>query len=271
MEPPFRLRRISGLDFLESALGRREGARLIVTTRRGGLSFDRGDLNLSFGTNDGRDLVNANRAKVFGALGIFPARFAGLRQKHSTKIVYLDESNIEKAAKWDLEGDALITRNPGFWLSISIGDCLAVALYNSRRKVLALAHAGWAGTAGRIVELVLKRMKDEFECLPGETWAALSPCIHRSHYQVDGPVFEVFAGNWNDWEHFFADRNAGRGYLDLPAANMSLLVEGGIPREQILDFGLCTYSLPALFSSHRREGAVSGRMLVLASMTETAN
>ncbi len=63
-----------------------------------------------------------------------------------------------------------------------------------------------------------------------------------------------------------SDCRDGRGYLDIPSANRNLLLEAGVPPEQISDFGLCTAALPALFFSHRRDGLPSGRMMVLACL-----
>jgi YfiH family protein len=265
MRAPFKLHRYNRIDVLESRFGGRDGARLLVTTRRGGVSFGRGDLNLSFGSKDAREMVLENRSNFFGALGILPSQVAGLKQRHSARVVSVDEKSLRKVADRELEGDALVTEMSGVWLSISVGDCLAVVVFDPVRRVLAASHAGWAGTAARVVEATLRRMEEGYGCRPADLRAALSPCIRSPHYQVDEPVFKRFSENWPCWESYVDDRRAGRGHLDLAAANRSLLLDFGVPEGSIIDFGLCTYSLSALFSSHRREGAFSGRMLVLAA------
>jgi YfiH family protein len=267
MDLPFRLRRSGRIDVLEGRLGGCDGARMLVTTRRGGASFSRGDLNLSFGSGDAREVVSENRRRLFGALGIPPSRVAGLKQRHSARVITVDERILPKAVARELEGDALVTEIPGIWLSISVGDCLAAVIFDPVRRVLAISHAGWSGTAARVVEATLSRMEEAYGCRPADLRAALGPCVGTPHYEVDEPVFERLRENWTGWEGFVCDCREGKGYLDLAAANRSLLLDSGVPEGNITDFGLCTYSLSALFSSHRREGASSGRMLVLATFS----
>lgn len=267
---PFRLKRFGGLDVFAVELGHQDlgaRARFLVSTRRGGVSFDRADLNISFAVGDDVEAVIKNRNSLFKAIGITGSRVAGLRQRHSADVVEVSESNIEQLAKRKLEGDALISNTPGQWLSVSIGDCLAVFLFDPVRKAVALFHAGWAGTARRIAEVTIRRMESAYGCRPADMFAIFSPCIRPASYEVDEPVFDLFRKEWQGWERFIRDRKETRGYLDLPAANRWLLEARGIPSARILDFGLCTRSLSALFFSHRREGDSAGRMFALASLS----
>ena len=265
MRLPFRVRRVGDLDLLSCRFGPEGEAEMIVTTRRGGFSFGRRDLNLSRGTGDGADDVSRNRGKLLSALGLAPAGVAGLRQRHSDVVVEADESSWNRLAGRELDGDGLVTRMTGRWLSVGVGDCLPVALFDPARRVIALLHAGWAGTANRIVEAALRKVVGEFGSRPADLHAVLGPCIRPSAYQVDGPVLERFGRRWRGWRRFVCDGDGGRAYLDLAGANRGLLLEGGVPRGQIADFGLCTHALAALFFSHRRDGLPSGRMLALAA------
>jgi polyphenol oxidase len=130
-----------------------------------------------------------------------------------------------------------------------------------------MVHAGWRGTVQRIAAAAVERMRVDFGCKPGDLWVALGPAIGPSAYEVDSPVFEAFEGEgWADWERFILDRRGDRGYLDLFAANRSVLGDCGVPGEQIVEFGLCTHTLSALFFSHRRDGLPGGRMFALGCM-----
>ena len=152
--PPFLMKRSGRIDYLETTLS--GGCRVVVTTRRGGVSFGRGDLNLSFGTNDDRPAVAQNRDRLFMAIGCADVRAAVLRQRHSSKIVVIDEDTWDQAADGRIEGDSMITALPGRWLGVSVGDCLAVVIFDPVRRILAAVHAGWAGTALRNTQAALQ-------------------------------------------------------------------------------------------------------------------
>ncbi|HUX07605.1 MAG TPA: peptidoglycan editing factor PgeF [Acidobacteriota bacterium] len=273
--PPFRMRRDGALDLLcleVAAADGNPGALMVVSTRRGGVSFGRGDLNLSDGTGDAPDLVLGNRGMfthTLDSLASAPAaRIAGLRQRHTADIHQVDSENVESFIDRRHEGDGMITRLDDVWLSISIGDCLPVMLYDPHSRVLGMVHAGWEGTAARIAEAAVEQMADEFGCNPSDLVAVLGPCIRPWRYQVDGRVFEKFRTRWagEGWQRFLSDSSDGRGYLDLAAANRALLLENGLSGEKVVDFGLCTGALPALFFSHRRDDLPGGRMLALAAL-----
>jgi len=273
--PPFKLKRVGGLDLLCHEIeveGERTGAQMIVSGRRGGVSFDRGDLNLSYGTGDDTEAVKENRlllARALANLTVAPKsdKIACLRQRHTSDVLRLDENNAERFFRCELEGDGMVTGLPGIWLSISIGDCLPVLIFDSVRRVLAMVHAGWSGTAERVVKAAVSRMVSDFACSAKDMVAVLGPCIRRGLYEVDGPVFRAFEKNWSrrDLDSCVADKNGGRGYLDLATANRLLLQRCGLAPGRIRDFGMCTGSLSALFFSHRRDGLPSGRMLALAT------
>ena len=271
--PPFKLRRHSGLALLCTEVKPAGGAKALfaVTTRRGGTSFSRGDLNLSHGTGDEDSNVEENRRRLLEALEeILPGSkgIAGLRQRHTADVLHLHEDNHESFLAREFEGDGMATGIPGLWLSISIGDCLPVMISDPRVPALAMAHAGWGGTASRIVEAAVARLVEDFGCDPAGMTAVLGPCIRVARYEVDERVFDRFADHWKpgEWEPFVLERRGAHGYLDLAAANTYLLEASGVPPDNIVDFRLCTGSLPALFFSHRRDGLPGGRMLALGTI-----
>jgi len=55
--------------------------------------------------------------------------------------------------------------------------------------------------------------------------------------------------------------NEGRAYFDLWEANQTVLMESGIPEENIELMGLCSFEQADLFYSARRDGTDTGRMV----------
>jgi YfiH family protein len=259
MARDYSLIRKGGLDLLECYLGGQRECRICISSRRGGVSFDNDELNLSIGTGDEDENVYHNRNLVGKLLGCRGDEIAGLSQVHGNEILEVNKDNLKLFLNRKERADGMITSLKNQWLSISIGDCQPVAVFDSSRKILCMVHAGWGGTSLKIVEealLMLKTGGSRTEDL----YAMLGPCIGGGVYQVDQRVFDGFVPKWPQWEKFVSDRSEGHGFLDIHAANKSILREHGVNEEKIQEIDLCTYTHSSLFFSHRREGLPGGRM-----------
>ncbi|MQA88937.1 MAG: hypothetical protein GEU90_01700 [Gemmatimonas sp.] len=147
--------------------------------------------------------------------------------------------------------DAHLTNRLGVLLSVSIADCVPVFLVAEQSRALALAHAGWRGAAGSIVEKViggLSRMSGE---APETFWLHCGPAICGVCYEV-GP--EVHAG-----VHPFREVPSAPKPIDLRAAIASRAIAAGLLSERISVSGLCTLCGPSDFFSHR--GGSAGRQM----------
>ena len=84
------------------------------------------------------------------------------RQTHSTRVAVIDERfrslDIDKQEA-ALEGvDALVTTLHGVVIGVNTADCVPLVLVDGQAGVIAVAHAGWRGTVGRIGEAVVKEI-----------------------------------------------------------------------------------------------------------------
>ena len=101
-------------------------------------------------------------------------------------------------------------------------------------------------------------MTRAFATDPADLRVALGPAIGPCHYEVDTPVAEAFQ-SWPWTPRALRPGRPGHWWLDLAAANHFILMEVGVPAEQIWTSGLCTACEVDLFFSYRRDG-VTGRM-----------
>jgi len=184
-----------------------------------------------------------------------------LRQVHGEDVTIFNGGMREAADLWAKEGDALITKNPGFAIGVFTADCLPVLLFDPRQRVIAAVHAGWRGTAQGIVKKVVAKMAEKFSCRREEIQAGLGPAIGPCCYEVDEPVESAFREKGLAWELFASLRGPGRWSLDLKKANSYLLEETGVPKENIMILDGCTACRPDLFFSYRREKGTRGRHL----------
>jgi hypothetical protein len=167
---------------------------------------------------------------------------ANLRQIHSAEVL----ATAQEGCAGD--GDALIATRPGLAVSIRTADCLPILLADPQRGVVAAVHAGWRGTAGRIVAAEVNKLCDQQECDAASIYAAIGPGIGRCCYQVGPEVARQFG-------------RVGTVHLDLAAANREQLLETGVLAAHIDTIGLCTRCRADLFHSWRRDGPSAGRMI----------
>ena len=281
LEAPSLLR----LDWLVHGFSTRSGGQSRIPESPEGKNSREAVLNLGFSAWDERERVVANRRRFFQSLAAARMQPVTLRQIHSDMIVRVDAEALAEAAN-PRQGDALITRDPGLLLIVQTADCIPILLADTRQRAIAAIHSGWRGTAQRIAEKTLGRMRMEFGTRPEDVVAAIGPGIGRCCYEVghevvaefaakfpgardwfDGP-FEALSGGDNDpnWLPWLTMRPPGhappppRAMLDLFAANRAILESAGIPANNISASGFCTASRIDLFFSYRRE-RTTGRLM----------
>lgn len=191
----------------------------------------------------------AGRARMTAALAPV-GRLLLLKQMHGTAV---------QAAPWEgtPEADASVAEAPGLLLGIETADCLPVLIVDSRRRVVAAAHAGWRGTASGVtaqaVGALLARGSD-----PGDLLAALGPGIGPCCYEVGPELRQAFGAGG---EELFRPGSNGKPHLDVRAANRRQLLSAGLRPECILSLDDCTFCRSDLYYSFRREGKGAGRMI----------
>lgn len=257
------------------------------STRQGGVSKCYGGETLNLGVTpaDEKDAVLRNRelfAKSIGAINPSgtPWPLLELKQIHSALV-----HRIDKLPKSLLTGDGLITSTPGLLLAIKTADCTPVLVVDSKRRVVGAFHAGWRGTAARVVEKGIGEMRRQFGSDPRNLRAAIGPCIGKCCYVVGHEVeaefesqfsyarelfHEVFNSNSLHVKYpllFLNQRAPGHGdpasdiHLDLVEANRRQLQDAGLANEQIEIVEGCTACDTARFFSHRAEFGKTGRMM----------
>ena len=227
-----------------------------VSTRCGGISAAPWDsLNLGDHVGDQAAHVAENRRRLQRALSV-PA-ISWLRQVHGTRVMKaVDETRHEADAQW--------TDQRGRALAILTADCLPVVLIAQDARCVGIAHAGWRGLAGGVIEALISEMP----VTPGNLVAWLGPSISRHVYEV-GP--EVRAGfdhlNKSELDSAFTPSHALEGHwlADLPNLARGALCRAGVTR--IMGEQNCSYTQVDQYFSHRRDGYPTGRMATLVWRT----
>ena len=246
-------------------------------------------LNLAFTDWDKRERVVENRITFFRAIGANNLQPFTLRQIHSD-ISHRVDAALAKSGE-PLQGDALLTREPGVLLAIQTADCIPILLADTRLHAVAAIHAGWRGTLRRIAAKAVGRMQMDFGTRPEDVIAALGPGIGRCCYEVgddvarefnsqfpsarewfDGPFDALASGendpNWLPWLTMMPPGHPPpppRVNLDLIAANRAILSDAGVSPARVFASDYCTACRTDLFFSYRREH-ITGRMMAVIGL-----
>lgn len=181
-----------------------------------------------------------------------------LKQQHSDGIHWLERepNNL-------LEGDALITSQPGLVLIIKTADCLPILILDPRKRIIAAAHCGWRSTSQRLIEKLVKILTQKLNSHPEDLQVVFGPSISPQCYEVGEEVREAFrqAGFILNEDLFKPNPNRpGHFFFDLKKANREQLLALGTKAEKIEEINICPHCHQD-FHSRRRDGAGCGRLL----------
>ena len=231
------------------------------TTRIGGDSaapFD--GLNLSLRVGDDRLQVQNNRYRVRQSLQLPHSSWVSLNQVHGNDVV-----EVTANAGPNIAADALWTRDPRALLAILVADCVPILLADKQGRAVAAVHAGWRGTAARIIDRVLERFTAA-GVAASDLCAAVGPAIGPCCFTIGADVVQSLSQLDGGNMHVKA-RATGQYTADLWQLNVAQLLRGGVPEASIHVQRTCTHCTPTLFS-HRRDHGKTGRQGALISLVK---
>ena len=172
------------------------GVEYFCTTRAGGVGVAPHDtFNLGRRAEDNPDTVAENRRRLRAAL---PAEPLWLRQVHGADVVDADDP----ATPQEPAADASVTARPGRVLAVMVADCLPVVIADDAGRVLGVAHAGWRGLSGGVLERTLAAMRAKASDAGG--WRAwVGPGIGPDAFEVGRDVLDAFMADDPATESYF--------------------------------------------------------------------
>lgn len=208
--------------------------------------------NLSKSIGENEEIVEENRNEFFKNMNLSTDKVIVQKQTHSDIINYIEQfSNT-------LTGDALITKKVDLGLAVSTADCTNIYIYDPKVKIIAAVHSGWEGTEKKILEKTVNKLFGDFACNPKDFIVYFGPSISQKNYEV-GKEFE------NKFDKKYLMPNKEKYLLDLKTANKYMLLNFGVPENQIEIDENCSYENP-IFQSYRRDKQNSGRALGIIAM-----
>jgi YfiH family protein len=228
------------------------------STRNGGVSQAPFlSLNLGLSVNDDEQNVWKNRELFFGKLGIDIKDVSRCYQVHGAEVLIVTQPVTND------KYDAQITNIPGVFLAVSIADCTPVLIHDTKNNAVAAIHAGWRGTAAKIVENALQLMNKNYGTNGKDCKAFIGACISLQNFEVGDEVAKNFDAAFKKF-----DAQKQKWLVDLKKANEQQLLHFGLTKENVEISDLCTVENNNTFFSHRKEKGVTGRMMAVIGITK---
>ncbi len=203
----------------------------------------------------------AGRALTEG-VGAPDAEVVALTQVHGRSILTFEAPARKRGYTLLGEGDGLLTCQPNVLLLVASADCVPVVLADPETGWIAAIHAGWRGTAVRVLDAALDALIAR-GVSPENLRAAFGPSISRDRYEVGPEVLAALRDSYRGIDVPAASTHAGRGdraFVDVAAFNAAALRARGVPADRMPTPAPCTASTPDL-PSWRRDGPGAGRIL----------
>lgn len=139
--------------------------------------------NLGNRCGDEAGAVANNRASLVDLLKL-PATPTWLHQVHGTTVFDADIGTVTD----EPEADAAIARRCDVVLAVLTADCLPVLFCTADGGKVAVAHAGWRGLAGGVLETTVAALNTD----PLQVLAWLGPAIGVASFEVGEEVRQAF-------------------------------------------------------------------------------
>ena len=138
---------------------------------------------------------------------------------------------------------------------ILTADCLPVFFCDWRGTRVGLAHAGWRGLAGGVLEASIAALG----CPPDELMAWLGPAISNAQFEVGREVREAFVALQPAAESAFEPSPYRLGHYMADLYKLARLRLERLGVAHVSGGHFCT-ACEGRFYSHRRDNGVTGRM-----------
>lgn len=222
-----------------------KGVKTLSTTRHlaGGASQGNyANFNLATHVGDHPEHVVRNRELLIEHFSL-PSAPKYLEQTHSNICLNTQSDTCV--------GDAIISNTPGQICLVMTADCLPVFISNQTGTQVGIAHAGWKGLVGGVLESLVDNFDDS------DLAVRLGPAISQPHFEVGEEVLNQYLEKDPTLSKAFVAKGE-KYHLDIYRAARIVLNALGV--SQISGGDQCTYAQADKYFSYRRDGANSGRM-----------
>jgi YfiH family protein len=175
---------------------------------------------------------------------------------------------VDKLPENKPECDGFVTKTKDLTLAVKVADCLPILMEDYEAGVVAAVHAGWRGSAKKIVMRAIEKM-ELLGAARGRIKAVIGPrigaCCFETGLDVPQALRAILA---EQAEAFIRPKGQEKFLVDLKGANRAILENAGVKDITLSDE--CTYCRPDRYWSHRRVGLDRGSMAAIIVCEEVS-
>jgi YfiH family protein len=200
------------------------------------------DGNLAFHVGEAKESVIANHKRVSQKLNYELSSLVHMQQIHSNKVKVLSK---QEDFFHPPECDALITNEKNRPLMVMVADCTPLLLYDTKKELIAVIHAGRAGAFKNIIARVIEKLQTQFHSNPHDIIISIGASICQECYEVGEDVYKEA----HKKKLQYALKKRGKSYfLDIKKILLKQLRESGVLQSNIEVMPHCSKCHPAFFS-----------------------
>ncbi|MGP9799126.1 peptidoglycan editing factor PgeF [Halomonas sp. 86] len=171
-----------------------------------------------------------------------------LNQTHGARVQQGYQADVPEA-------DAAVATSNEYACVVLTADCLPVMFCNQAGTQVAVAHAGWRGLAGGVLEATVAAMNSE----PEDILVWLGPAISNAQFEVGPEVYGAFVAVHPETAEAFDHSPYRMGHYMADLYRLARFRLEALGVEHISGGHFCT-ACESRFYSYRRDGGTTGRM-----------
>jgi YfiH family protein len=186
-----------------------------------------------------------NREKFFSTLGVDLNNIVSADLAHGNNVAVVEKTDGGRVIT---DTDALVTKEPGMFLTVTGADCVPIYFYDPKCRVVGLAHAGWRGVVKNIAAAIIGTMERKYGSDPADIFVCIGPHIRSHHFEVKEDVAKEFA--------LYPDRvlkPEDKILIDLGGVVKDQLVAAGVNENNIEIDQACTFCENEKYFSFRHD------------------
>ncbi len=178
------------------------------------------------------EVENKNRIQFFETILDSEKELVPLQLSHSKIVIAANNKNDTH----NIHADGIITCNKNLVPIVTVADCMPIYLFEPKTGCFGVLHSGWKGT-GIVIE-ALKLAQEKYGALAQDFHITIGPHIKNCCYNIDKERAEFFSTTIDSSCVKKIDEN--NYSLSLETANLFLLEQAGVKKENIQIIGSCT-------------------------------
>ena len=145
-------------------------------------------LNCGIGSNDDKENVLKNLKLVSNKINCSKDSLITLNQKHTNQVIHFEN---EKSVQNKLTADAIVSEVKNVGIGVLTADCAPIMIFDPKRMVVSIVHAGWKGAFKEIIKKVITFFKKKGSNVK-DLIVVIGPCISVKNYEIKKDFLRKF-------------------------------------------------------------------------------